>query len=44
MGSVRITAEFVYTLDSEPIRKGFVEFDDADGRRIGPSVQRDYNQ
>ena len=34
MGSVRITAEFVYTLDSEPIRKGFVEFDDADGRII----------
>lgn len=34
MGKVRITAEFVYSLDTEPIRKGFVEYDDADGRII----------
>ena len=27
----RITASFVYTLDAEPIRNGFVEYDDADG-------------
>lgn len=28
MGVNRITAEFVYSLDSEPIRKGFVEYED----------------
>ena len=28
MGVNRITAEFVYTLDSEPIRNGFVEYED----------------
>ena len=27
----RITASYVYTLDAEPIRNGFVEYDDADG-------------
>ena len=27
----RITASYVYTLDVEPIRNGFVEYDDADG-------------
>ncbi len=31
---MRVTAEFVYTLDAEPIRNGFVEYDDADGRII----------
>ena len=34
MGKVRITAEYIYTLDSEPIINGFVEYDDADGRII----------
>lgn len=28
----RITASFVYTSDSAPVRNGFVEYDDADGR------------
>lgn len=28
MGVNRITAEFVYSLDSEPIRNGFVEYED----------------
>ena len=32
MSKIRETAEFVYTLDTEPIRNGFVEYDDADGR------------
>ena len=32
MGAKRITAEFVYTLDAcEPIRNGYVEYDEADG-------------
>ena len=32
MGVKRIAAEFVYTLDSmEPIRNGFVEYDEVDG-------------
>ena len=32
MGTKRITAEFVYTLDGrEPIRNGYVEYDEADG-------------
>lgn len=34
MGRIRVTAEFVYTLDEEPVRNGFVEYDDADGRII----------
>ena len=34
MGRIRVTAEFVYTLDTEPVRNGFVEYDDADGRII----------
>ena len=34
MGKVRITAEFVYTLDAEPIRNGFVEYDEMDGRIV----------
>ena len=34
MGRIRVTAEFVYTLDAEPVRNGFVEYDDADGRII----------
>ena len=34
MGKIRVTADFVYTLDAEPIRNGFVEYDDADGRII----------
>ncbi len=31
MGKVRATASFVYTLDNEPIRNGYVEYDDTDG-------------
>lgn len=31
MGKIRVTAEFVYTLDAEPIKRGYVEYDDADG-------------
>ncbi len=31
----RITASYVYTLDSEPIRNGYVEYDDHDGTIIG---------
>lgn len=34
MGKIRVTAEFVYTLDADPIRNGFVEYDDADGRIV----------
>ncbi len=34
MGKVRVTASFVYTLDAEPIRNGYVEYDDADGTII----------
>ena len=34
MGIKRITAEFVYTLDTEPLRNGYVEYDEADGRII----------
>lgn len=34
MSKVRKTAQFVYTLETEPIRNGFVEYDDADGRII----------
>jgi cytosine/adenosine deaminase-related metal-dependent hydrolase len=36
MAVKRIAAEFVYTLDAkEPIRNGFVEYDDVDGTIIG---------
>ncbi len=35
MGKTRITAAFVYPLDSEPIRNGYVEYDDVDGTIIG---------
>ncbi len=35
MSKARITAEFVYTLDAEPIRNGYVEYDDADGTVLG---------
>ena len=31
MGKARIAASCVYTLDAEPIRNGYVEYDDADG-------------
>ena len=31
MAGKRITASYVYTLDAEPIRNGFVEYDDTDG-------------
>ena len=32
MAIKRVTAQFVYTLDSaEPIRNGYVEYDEADG-------------
>ncbi len=31
----RITASFVYALDSEPIRNGYIEYDDVDGTVIG---------
>ncbi|MBQ8812353.1 MAG: amidohydrolase family protein [Bacteroidales bacterium] len=34
MGIRRITAAFVYTLDGEPLRNGYVEYDDTDGRII----------
>ncbi len=35
MGVRRITASFVYTLDAEPIRNGYLEYDDADGTIVG---------
>ncbi len=35
MGISRITAAYVYTLDDEPIRNGYVEYDDADGTIVG---------
>ena len=36
MGAKRITAEFVYTLDGrEPIRNGYVEYDETDGTILG---------
>ena len=44
MGANRITAEFVYTLDSqEPIRNGFVEYDE-DGTilNVGDSIIHSY--
>ncbi len=31
----RITAAYVYTLDAEPIRNGYVEYDDVDGTVVG---------
>ena len=31
MGNKRITASYVYTLDAEPIRNGYVEYDETDG-------------
>ena len=34
MSIKRVTASFVYTLDSDPIRNGYVEYDDADGRIV----------
>mgnify|MGYP003488559391 CR=1 FL=1 len=34
MSIVRKTASFVYTLDKEPIRNGYVEYDDVDGKII----------
>ena len=34
MGIIRRTASFVYTLDAEPIRNGYVEYDDTDGRIV----------
>ena len=34
MGIRRITAAFVYTLEGEPLRNGYVEYDDTDGRII----------
>ncbi len=35
MGIRRTTASLVYTLDAEPIRNGYVEYDDADGTIVG---------
>ncbi len=35
MSVKRITASFVYTLDAEPIRNGYVEYDEADGTVVG---------
>ncbi len=35
MSVVRTTASFVYTLDAEPIRNGYVEYDDVDGTIVG---------
>ena len=34
MSIARKTASFVYTLDKEPIRNGYVEYDDVDGKII----------
>lgn len=34
MSIIRKTAAFVYTLDAEPIRNGYVEYDDTDGRIV----------
>lgn len=34
MSIIRKTASFVYTLDAEPIKNGYVEYDDADGRIV----------
>ncbi len=34
MSRRRITASYVYTLDAEPIRNGYVEYDDVDGTVI----------
>ncbi len=31
MATKRITASYVYTLDAEPIRNGYVEYDETDG-------------
>lgn len=42
MAERRIAASYVYTLDAEdPIRNGFVEYDDADGRIIRTGVCED---
>ncbi len=39
MGVKRISAEFVYTLDSlEPLRNGYVEYDDVDGTILATGV------
>ena len=35
MGLKRIAASWVYTLEAEPIRNGYVEYDDADGTILG---------
>ena len=39
MAKVRVNAEYVYTLEShEPLRRGYVEFDDADGSIISTGL------
>lgn len=35
MGLKRIAASWVYTLEAEPIRNGYVEYDDTDGTILG---------
>ena len=34
MSIIRKTASYIYTLDAEPIRNGYVEYDDTDGRIV----------
>ena len=42
MGTVRIAARYVYTLETlEPIRNGFVEYDETDGTILDTGVCRD---
>lgn len=42
MGTVRIAARYVYTLETlEPIRNGFVEYDETDGSILDTGVCRD---
>lgn len=38
MGLKRIAASWVYTLEAEPIRNGYVEYDDTDGTILGTGV------
>ncbi len=34
----RVTAAYVYTLDAEPIKNGYVDYDDVDGTIVGTGV------
>ena len=39
MAKVRVNAEYVYTLEShEPLKRGYVEYDDADGSIISTGL------